>query len=130
MSSTNSIDEDEPLDPVMERVRKKMVRLLVISIGIMVVGLMAVLGAIVYKISNPKQNEEAAVPAEAKDQAIATNVELAENIDVILPKGAIILSTSLTENRLLITVQLADGSPEFRLVDLVSGKVTSIQVEN
>jgi len=50
MRQENDTDEEQPLDPAMERVRRKMVRLMVISIGIMMVGLMAVLGAIVYKI--------------------------------------------------------------------------------
>ncbi len=45
--------EEQPLDPAMERVRRKMIRLLAVSIGIMVIGLMAVLAAIVYKINQP-----------------------------------------------------------------------------
>ncbi|WP_425417242.1 hypothetical protein [Oricola indica] len=42
-------DEEKPLDPAMERVRRKLARLMVVSIGIMLIGLMAVLGAVVYK---------------------------------------------------------------------------------
>ena len=51
MTKVNDDDLDEkPLDPEMEKVRRKMVRLLAVSIGVMFIGLMAVLGAIVYKI--------------------------------------------------------------------------------
>ena len=51
MSDALKEEDEKPLDPAMENVRKKMVRLLAISLGVMMVGLMAVLGAIVYKIS-------------------------------------------------------------------------------
>ena len=129
MSNTNAIDEEEPLDPVMERVRKKMIRLLVISIGIMVIGLMAVLGAIVYKISNPSSSQEASSQPQTAREVSGSQGILAENIELELPDGAVILSTSLTDNRLLISVRLADGSPEFRVVDLTSGQVSNIRVK-
>ena len=62
------IDGDEqPLDPAMERVRRKMIRLLAVSIGIMVIGLMAVLAAIVYKISQPVLEVATAVRSEVPD---------------------------------------------------------------
>jgi hypothetical protein len=52
MSQFNEDDlEEKPLDPEMEKVRRKMVRLLAVSIGIMFIGLMTVLGAIVYKFT-------------------------------------------------------------------------------
>ena len=129
MSNTNAIDEEEPLDPVMERVRKKMIRLLVISIGIMVIGLMAVLGAIVYKISNPSSLQEASSQPQTAGEVSGSQGTLAENVELELPDGAVILSTSLTDNRLLISVRLADGSPEFRVVDLTSGQVSNIRVK-
>jgi hypothetical protein len=54
MSQINEDDlEEKPLDPEMEKVRRKMVRLLAVSIGIMFIGLMTVLGAIVYKFTQP-----------------------------------------------------------------------------
>ena len=45
----DDFDDDKPLDPAMEKVRRKLARLMAVSIGIMLVGLMAVLGAVVYK---------------------------------------------------------------------------------
>ena len=47
--------EDKPLDPVMENVRRKMVRLQLVSAGVMLVMLMVVLGAIVYKLTRPSK---------------------------------------------------------------------------
>lgn len=112
--------EEEPLDPVMERVRKKMVRLLVISIGIMVIGLMAVLGAIVYKISQPKNPETES----ARQDVIPRKPAPAGEIVVDLPDGATILSTRFVESRLLVDVRLEDGGREFVIVDLNSGTVS------
>lgn len=43
--------EEKPLDPALERVRAKMLRLLVVSIGTMFIAIFAVLFAIVYKLN-------------------------------------------------------------------------------
>ena len=59
--------EEQPLDPAMERVRRKMIRLLAVSIGIMVIGLMAVLAAIVYKINQPVQEVATAARPRFRD---------------------------------------------------------------
>ena len=55
--------EEKPLDPVMENVRRKMVRLQLISGGIMLVMFMAVLAAIVYKLTADEGNTQTAASA-------------------------------------------------------------------
>ena len=117
MTDKQQQDEDQPLDPVMEKVRRKMVRLLVISIGIMVVGLMAVLGAIVYKISNPAKDESAALATDSSSTI--------SSIEMDLPAGASVSSASLHGNRMLLNVSLVDGGQEYWVVDLASGEVVS-----
>ena len=63
MSKINDDDLDEkPLDPEMEKVRRKMVRLLAVSIGIMFIGLVTVLGALVYKFT--RSDDSAATGAQ------------------------------------------------------------------
>ena len=42
-------EEEKPLDPAVEKVRKKLVRFVAINLGLLFVALMAVVGAIVYK---------------------------------------------------------------------------------
>ncbi len=102
-----SIEEEEPLDPVLERVRRKMVRLLVVSIGIMMLGLMAVLVAVVYKITNPDGNSVASdVPVELK-----------------IPAGSTLVSTHMSEGKVLLVLKLADGSQRILVVDQSSGMV-------
>ena len=48
---TSYDDTEAPLDPAAARLRRKLVRLLFVSGGIMMLGLIAVFGAIVYKLN-------------------------------------------------------------------------------
>ena len=42
-------DDEKPLDPAAERVRRKLVRFMAINLGILFLALMAVVAALVYK---------------------------------------------------------------------------------
>jgi hypothetical protein len=110
--NTTVVDEDaeKPLDPAMERVRRKMVRLLVIALGIMMIGLMAVLYAIVHKMSGSGTEVaavSAAIPAGA-DEISAS---------ITLPKGAQINGESLSGSRILFDLTLPDGKRELAVYD-------------
>ncbi len=107
--------EEQPLDPVMERVRKKMIRLMAISIGIMMVGLFAVLFAIIYKFSNQGEDQERA-SGQVPGSAVETNLGL--------PSSSEILSSSVHENRLVLDIRSADGSRQYIFIDIVTGRVT------
>ncbi len=106
------VDEDaeKPLDPAMERVRRKMVRLLVIALGIMMIGLMAVLYAIVHKMS---ESGKEAAPAVAAMPAGADEISTA----ITLPKGAQINGESLSRSRILFDLTLPDGKRELAIYD-------------
>lgn len=86
--------EDKPLDPVMERVRRKMVRLQLVSAGIMLVMFMAVLGAIVYKVTRPD-------PRAAS--LSGTGIPVGDRINAVasLPAGFEVRSVSLSGGQLL-----------------------------
>ncbi|UOM37017.1 hypothetical protein [Acuticoccus sp. I52.16.1] len=51
MSSSEVQEEEEPLDPAVERVRRKLVRLLLVSSSVMLLGFAAVAIAVFYRIS-------------------------------------------------------------------------------
>jgi len=109
--------EEQPLDPVLERVRRKMMRLMVISIGIMMVGLLAVLFAIIYKFNNPDRSETAQAEAENKGSVTQTNLEL--------PANARVVSTSVDSNRMVLEIA-EDGKPAgYIIVDTGTGNVVS-----
>ncbi|MDD9910547.1 MAG: DUF6476 family protein [Ahrensia sp.] len=106
-------DKEEPLDPQVEAIRRKMMRLLMISSGTMILGLMAVLIAIVYRVTQAAD----AVP------------EAAMHNEITLPQGATILHTALDGGRILLTVRHADGTREIRLHN-ADGKLSATYTIN
>ena len=86
---------DEPLDPAIEAIRQKMMRLLFVSGGIMMIGLMAVLITIVYKINQGSGSGAARLVSEA---------------EIAIPAGATIMDTALDGERMMLTLKQADGS--------------------
>lgn len=112
-------EDDEPeLDPAAERVRRKLARLLFGSLSVMLLGLLAVFGAILYRVSFAGGN--AAEPAR---QAEAFPPETTTG-RIALPAGAEVLSTALDGDRALLHVRSARGVGLW-LVDLRSGRVLS-----
>ncbi|MEM7463874.1 MAG: hypothetical protein AAF362_14470 [Pseudomonadota bacterium] len=99
----NDDEEEAPLDPAMARVRKKMIRLLVISMSIMIIGLLSVFGAIIYKIGSNGNDEE---------QVTAGGAQIEPGVDssLELPAGATIKSMSLDGLNVLLQLELPDGT--------------------
>jgi hypothetical protein len=124
MSQFNEDDlEEKPLDPEMEKVRRKMVRLLAVSIGIMFIGLMTVLGAIVYKFTQDDAagsgNQIAAgsamsLPGDGPIEAVAR-----------LPQGFAVESVALDGVRIGFFGRAMDGSQRLIIHDLSLGQIVS-----
>ncbi|WP_062207975.1 hypothetical protein [Aureimonas sp. AU12] len=108
-----------PIDPAFERVRRKMVRLLALSIAVLFVGLIAVLSAVVYR-SSDRPAETAAAPAGATQGLTEGN-----SAPILLPAGARIAESALDANHALIRIALAGGGEELLIVDLATGEVVS-----
>ena len=86
MTSYDSEDE-APLDPAAERLRRKLVRLLFVSGGIMMLGLIAVFATIVYKVQ--AKGEGGARAFSAASPVAAT---------IAVPSGFRIVATALDGN--------------------------------
>ena len=121
----NQIDEEEPLDPVMEKVRVKMVRLLGISIGLMLLALITVLGAVVYKISQGSESSKSEIEDIQQNTQPVSTLTLLENPEVVLPEGARVISSNLSNGNLLLDLRLSNGARQFWIVNLQTGDVTS-----
>ena len=106
-------EDDPPLDPVMERVRRKMIRLMVISVGIMMIGILAVLYTIVYKISNP---------SDAEDKALISG-DLPLNAEIKIPPGSKVVKSFVAENRLVLEVLDSEDNPVYLIIYLSTGEV-------
>ncbi len=110
MNVTGNLDTGgTPHDPAFEKVRRKMVRLLALSIAVLFVGLIAVLSAVVYRTSD----------GEGARHAGGTLPPVA------IGEGARIVGTALAGESALLTVERADGSQELILLDLAKGEVSS-----
>jgi len=117
----NDDQEDKPLDPVMEKVRRKMVRLQLVSGGIMLLMFMAVLAAIVYKINARDGKPQAAassgglvVPSDAPVKATAA-----------LPDGFAVSAVSQSSGQILFYGVTGDGARKALLFDIAAGRMVA-----
>jgi hypothetical protein len=110
--------EEKPLDPALENVRRKMMRLQIVSIGIMVVSLMAVFGAVVYKTMRPVPKVAGTVvggvPSDAPVAATAA-----------LPQGFTVQSVALSGNQILFYGATAAGQRQAIVFDYGVGRVVA-----
>ena len=94
--------EEAPLDPAAERVRRKMVRLLAVSMGIMFIGVFAVLAAVVWQIGESAQ----------------TRFEAGE---VVTPQGFVIEESDVSDASLMLRGTDSDGAALILIYDRQSG---------
>lgn len=113
--------EDKPLDPAMETVRRKMMKLQLVSGGIMFVMFIAVLTAIAYKLMQPTGNEQPAVAASGlsipADQPIVAAA--------LLPQGFTVISTDLSGQQILFYGTTSDGTRKALVFDLTVGRIVA-----
>ncbi|MBZ9742368.1 MULTISPECIES: fimbrial protein [unclassified Mesorhizobium] len=109
-------EQEKPLDPEVDRLRGKLIRFMVINLGLLFVALMVVIGAIVYKA----RKAPSVTPPLAGD--IQTPAGPASG-DIVLPVGARVVSQSLSGDRLSIDAELADGSRAIFLYDLAERRL-------
>lgn len=110
-------DEDEkPLDPSLDRLRRKLIRFMGINLGLIFLALMVVVGALVYKSYRTP-------PASAPASDIPTPAGRPASGDIVLPVGAKIVSQSISGDRIAIDAELADGSRAIFVYDIAEKRV-------
>ncbi|MCA0275693.1 MAG: fimbrial protein [Proteobacteria bacterium] len=110
-------EEDKPLDPAVERVRRKLVRFVAINLGLLLLALMTVVGALVYKartssVATPEIGGD--IPAPAGGQLTG---------EIVLPVGAKVVSQSLSGGRITIDAELVDGNRVIYLYDIAERRI-------
>lgn len=110
---TSRLDEDDdqqdkPLDPAVERVRRKLVRFMAVNLGLLFLAVMAVVAAIVYRSATREDvaKVQAPEPVEAR---------------LLLPQGGELVDQSVSDGRLLLTIRLSDGNTALYLYDAATG---------
>ena len=110
-------DEEKPLDPEVEKVRKKLVRFVAINLSLLFLALMVVIGALVYKA----RNAPPASPPLAGDIQVPAGEPISG--DIVLPVGAKVISQSLSGNRVSIDAELADGGRTIFVYDITERRI-------
>jgi hypothetical protein len=109
-------DDEAPLGPAQERLRRKLVRLLFVSGGIMMLGLIAVFAAIVYRLGDQSR------ALKSPDGAAAFfSAEAPVEGRIAVPPGYRLIGATLDGERALLTLAAPDGSSLLLLVDLKTG---------
>jgi hypothetical protein len=119
---TDDLD-DKPLDPAVEKVRRKMVRLLAVSIGIMMIGLMTVLGAIVYRVTQAGDDGE--VAATVTDRRFEVPAGEPYRAQAVLPAGFTVESVALDGGTVLFFGRAGDGGRKAYLFDIAAGRIVA-----
>jgi len=110
-------EQDKPLDPAVENVRRKLVRFIIINLGILFIALMAVVAALVYRATRVS---EAPAPSELPMPAEGAVIEA----DIPLPAGARIVDHALSGAVLSLQVELGEGRGQaIYLYDLTQRRV-------
>lgn len=113
-------EEDKPLDPAVELVRRRMLRLQVVSALIMIVSLMAVFGAILYKVMS--RTDESAV---ASSGGAIVPADAPRALTATLPRGFQIADISYGDGQALIYGTKENGEQTLYLFDINSGRMAA-----
>lgn len=113
-------EEEKPLDPEMEKVRRKMVRLLAVSLGIMFLGVMAVLVGVVYKVMENGDEEPTRV-ADTLQLPAGDPLE----VTAALPVGFQVDNVSLDGSKILFMGRNSDGASMAYVFDIVAQKMAA-----
>ena len=114
-------DEEKPLDPAVENVRRKLVRFMLINLAILGVALIAVVGAVVYKARNDAPETAAATPPALAAPADGGVVEGG----IALPAGSRVVSQSLSGDRVSLYVEGQGGERTLYIFDLAAGRMVA-----
>jgi len=111
-------DEDKPLDPAVERVRRRLARFMAINLGILLLAVMAVAAAIVYKLGRIGEPARGGVAG-----ALLPSGEGMATGRIALPEGARLTGQALSGDRLLLNAALADGGSAIFVYDIAERRM-------
>jgi hypothetical protein len=101
--SNPETDDDKPLDPAAQRIVAKVRMLMLIAGATMLIGVGAIFAVIGYRVFRSEGSAPAAVAA--------------PDVTASLPRGARVVSTQVSDDRLVVTIETG-GVTEIRLFDL------------
>jgi heme/copper-type cytochrome/quinol oxidase subunit 2 len=112
--NTDLEQDEKPLDPAAERVRQRLVRFMAINLGILFFAVMVVIGAVVYR-SWTKAEAPVAEPAPPVGETARGQI--------VLPKGAMIISQSLSGGRVSLHIAVDSEDEAILVYDIATGRL-------
>jgi hypothetical protein len=106
LAQTHFDDEEKPLDPAAERVRRKLIRFMAINLGLLFTAVIVVLAAVVYRSAQTPPASGPLVQAE-----------------IALPAGSKMIGHGYSDGKISLDVELADGSRAIFLYDTAAQKI-------
>ncbi len=103
-------NEEKPLDPAVERVRRRLLRFIVINLSLLFTAVIIVIAAIVYRSATKD------APPAAADIAVPSGEMIEAQIPV--PAGSRIVSQSLSGNRVSLDIETANGERVILIYDI------------
>lgn len=111
--NTDLENDEKPLDPAAERVRRKLVRFMAINLGILFFAVMVVIGAVVYRSWSTTK---------APTAEIAAPIGETTKAPLVIPAGARVISQSIANGRLSLHVGLDPQGEAILVYELPSGR--------
>ncbi len=108
-------NEEKPLDPSVERVRRKLLRFMVINLSLLFGAVIIVVAAIVYR----------SVARDAPAAGIAIPSGETVEAEIPVPAGARIVSQSLSGDRVALDLETADGKRLIQIYDMAERRVVA-----
>ncbi|WP_026501352.1 EI24 domain-containing protein [Bartonella vinsonii] len=112
-----------PLDPAVERVRKKLMRFMFISMLITLILILVVLFGMIYKIVATNSAPQQTTPFSSH----RINQETVHHT-LSLPKGTQILSQSLSEQNIVLKVLTSEGQTKFMVYNYYTGALIAVLI--
>ncbi|AQX28399.1 MULTISPECIES: hypothetical protein [unclassified Bartonella] len=115
------LPSDVPLDPAVERVRKKLMRLMIIAISITLLLILAVFAGVIYKIIKPETKPKLIHPVSSQSDSFPTTYHT-----LSLPPKTQILSQSLSDQNIVLRLLTPKGQTKFMIYNYHTGALLSV----
>ncbi|CBI76836.1 conserved protein of unknown function [Bartonella clarridgeiae 73] len=115
------LPQDVPLDPAVERVRKKLMRLMIISISITLLLILAVFAGVIYKIIKPETMPQLPHPVSSQ-----SDISLTPHYTLSFPPKTQILSQSLSDQNIVLRLLTPKGQTKFMIYNYHTGALLSV----
>lgn len=113
------------MNPDLERIRRKLLRLMILSTVITLLLVGAVLVAVVYKITRPAAPHLPPFSADASEKAPAPVALKLADREIMLAPGAQLISQSLSGSLISLETLMPDNSTELIIYDYREGRVAA-----